>query len=140
MSTPTTTTAGEYLLLFRGREWYNDLSAEELQKALGQTKAWFERVSSQVKVKASQPLAREGATVSVKNGRVVTDGPYAESKEAIGGYLLFEAGSLEEAIALAKTCPTLAYDCAVEVRPVGTECPMSARARQLEQAQELVNA
>ncbi len=58
-------------------------------------------------------------TVRVKEGKTLTtDGPFAETKEAIGGYLLFEADDLDAAIELASRIPTAALGGAVEVRPV----------------------
>jgi len=86
MSTETKTS--EYLLLFRGTDWYKGLSPEEMQTAMNHMKAWFERLTNQGKLKAAQPLEREGKIVSGKKGRIVADGPFAESKEAIGGYFL----------------------------------------------------
>ena len=59
-------------------------------------------------------------------GRSVNDGPFAETKEAIGGYLLLTADSLEEATAIAKGMPGLDYGTRVEVRPIATECPLTA--------------
>ena len=90
---------------------------------------WFERLKQQGKVKAGQPLERTGKIVSGKNGRVVADGPFAESKEAIGGYFLLQVHSLEEAVAIAKECPGLAHGAVVEVRPVAAECPLAEEAR-----------
>jgi hypothetical protein len=60
---------------------------------------------------------------------VVADGPFAESKEAIGGYFLLQVKSLDEAVAIAKDCPGLAYGAVVEVRPVAEECPVAEEAR-----------
>jgi hypothetical protein len=139
MSTQTT---NQYLLLFRGNAWYNGLSPEELQKVMTQSKAWFDRLAEQGKLKAAQPLLREGATVSGKNGRVVADGPFAESKEAIGGYLLLQVDSIEEAIAIAQSNPGLGYDTTIEIRPVAGECPLDTRAREIAREEQLapVNA
>jgi hypothetical protein len=130
----------QYLLLFRGNAWYNNLSPEELQKAMGQFKAWFDRLTQEGKLKGAQPLMREGKIVSGKNGRLVADGPFAESKEAIGGYFLLEINTLDEAVAVAKACPTLEYGTQVEVRPVAEDCPASARMRQIVPEEQLVNA
>ena len=130
----------EYLLLFRGDAWYNRLSPEELQQAMSQFKDWFERLTAEGKLKAAQPLVREGKIVSGKQGRVVADGPFAESKEAIGGYFLLSANSLDEAIAVAKSSPSLEYGTQIEVRPVAEECPMAARARQIMPEEQLANA
>ena len=136
----STQTQNEYLLLFRGDEWHKGLSPEELQKVMGQCKAWFDQLAAQGKVKAGQPLVREGAIVSGRNGRVVADGPFVESKEVIGGYLLLQADSLAEAVAIAKGSPSLAYGTAVEVRPVAAECPLDARARQIAPEEQFANA
>src|SRR6266481_4730803 len=119
------TKPSEYMLLFRGNDWYKGLSPEEMQKISGQWMAWFERLTAQGKAVAGNPLEKEGKIVSGKNGRVVADGPFAESKEAIGGYFLLQVKSLDEAVAIAKECPGLAYGAVVEVRPVAQECPMA---------------
>lgn len=132
MSTPN---KNGHLLLLSGNEWYNKLSIEEIQKVINQNKAWFERLTAQGKVKGGQALARKGATVSSKSGRFVSDGPFAESKEAIGGYLLLDVETLEEAIAIARTSPSLAYGTSIEVRPVAEECPLDVRARELARAE-----
>ena len=120
----------EYLLLFRGSSWDKGLSPEQLQKTMDQFMAWFERLKQQGKVKAGQPLERTGKIVSGKNGRTVADGPFAESKEAIGGYFLLQVDDLDEAVEIAKQCPGLDYGIDVEVRPVAEQC--SARARAME--------
>jgi hypothetical protein len=60
----------------------------------------------------------------MKNGKpVVTDGPFAETKEQLGGYHLIECQNLDEAISIAARIPTLPAGGAIEVRPVAvTEC------------------
>src|SRR5436309_11748925 len=120
----------EYLLLFRGSQWDKGLSPEQLQRAMDQFMAWFERLKQQGKVKVGQPLERTGKIVSGKNGRTVADGPFAESKEAIGGYFLLQVDSLEEAVAIAQQCPILEYGSTVEVRPVAEECPTFQRVKE----------
>src|SRR5581483_11625211 len=98
MSTETKTP--QYMLLFRGNEWQKGLSPEEMQKIAGQWMAWFERLTAQGTVTAGSPLEKEGKVVSGKNGRVVSDGPSAESKEAVGGYFLLQVASMDEAVAI----------------------------------------
>ena len=105
-----------YMLLFRGNDWHKSLSPEETQKVTDQWMAWFRRLTEQGKAVAGNPLEREGKIVSGKN-RVVSDGPFAESKEAIGGYFL---------VAIAQECPGLPYGIRVEVRPVAGECPLAS--------------
>ena len=122
-------TTKEYMLLFRGKHWDEGVSAEEVQRRMHNAMAWFDRLKQTGKVKAGQPLGPDGATVSgTKAGRVV-DGPFAESKEAVGGYLLLQAVTFEEALAVAKSNPTLEYGTTIEVRPVLAECPIFERAR-----------
>jgi hypothetical protein len=119
------TTKSEYMLIFRGNDWHKGLSPEEMQKVAGQWMAWFNRLTEQGKAIAGNPLESEGKIVSGKNGRVVADGPFAESKEAIGGYFLLRVNTLDEAVAIAKECPGLPYGAKVEVRPVAETCPMA---------------
>ena len=118
----------EYMLIFRGTDWANGLSPEEMQQVASQWMAWFKGLMEQGKVIAGNPLEKEGKIVSGKNGRVVADGPFAESKEAIGGYFLLRVKTIEEAVAIAKDCPGLPYGIKVEVRQVLDECPMSKQA------------
>src|SRR5687767_8557374 len=112
MTTPNSTS--DYLLLFRGPHWDRGLSREELQQTVERMMAWIEGLKEQGKVKACEALGPENKVVSGKNGRTVADGPFAESKEAVGGFLQIEADSLDEAIAIAASCPTLAYGTTVE--------------------------
>jgi len=126
-----------YMLLYRSGEWYNKLSHAELQKLINQNKAWLEKLTAQGKVKPGRALERKGAIVSGVNGRIVTDGPFAESKETIGGYLVLEVEAIEEAIAIAQSSPGLAYGGSIEVRPLAEECPLDARARELAREEQL---
>jgi hypothetical protein len=127
MSTPT---KSEYMLLFRGTDWHKDLSPEEIQQVVNQMKAWFDRLTAEGKAKAGKPLFHEGKIVSQKRGRAVADGPFAESKEASGGFFLLEVGSLDEAAEIAKDFPGLEYGATVEVRPVAPECMVGETVQQ----------
>jgi hypothetical protein len=117
-----------YMLIFRGNEWHNGLSPEEMQKISDQWMAWFKGLTDDGRAIAGNPLEPTGKIVSGAEGRVV-DGPFAESKEAVGGYFLLQVGSMEEAVAIAQKCPGLPYGAKVEVRPLMDKCPMSAEAR-----------
>lgn len=130
MNTPTN--KSEYMLLFRGYEWDKNLSPEELQKVMGDFMGWFERLKAQGKCKAGQPLEREGKVISAKKG--ISDGPFAESKEAVGGYFLLTVPTFDEAVAIAKECPTLKYGCVLEVRPVADLCPTMRRVNEMAEA------
>jgi hypothetical protein len=123
----TETTTGEYMLLFRGPHWDRGLSQQELQAAMDKVMTWFEGLNVRGKVKASQPLGAQGRTISGGNGGLVVDGPFAESKEAVGGYLVLRADNLNEAVEIARSMPTLKYGNTVEVRPILAECPIFQR-------------
>jgi len=116
------------MLLFRDTDLRKSLSPEELQKVTDNWMAWFRRLTEQGKAVAGNPLEREGKIVSGKD-RIVSDGPFAESKEAIGGYFLLDVATMDEALAIARECPGLPYGIRVEVRPVAAECPLSAEAQ-----------
>ena len=122
------TNENAYMLIFRGNEWHKGLSPEEMQKVSERWMAWFKGLLEQGKAVAGSPLAPEGKIVSGENGRVVADGPFAESKEAIGGYFLLKVDSLDDAVAIAQQCPGLPHGAKVEVRPVLSECPLSGEA------------
>jgi hypothetical protein len=123
----TETTRGEYMLLFRGPHWDRGLSQQELQAAMDKVMAWFEGLNQRGKTKAAQPLGAQGRIISGTNGQLVVDGPFAESKEAVGGYLMLQADNLNEAVEIARSMPTLKYGISVEVRPILAECPIFQR-------------
>jgi hypothetical protein len=123
----TEITTGEYMLLFRGPHWDKGLSTNELQQAMNELTAWFEGLNERSKIKGAQPLCGQGRVISGTDGRCVVDGPFAESKEAVGGYLILQADSLDEAVEIARAMPTLRYGISVEVRPILAECPIFQR-------------
>ena len=116
-----------YMLIFRGTDWYKGLSPEEMQQVSDKWMAWFKGLMASGQATAGNPLEREGKIVG-KN-RVVSDGPFAESKETIGGYFLLKVNTMDEALAIAKNCPGLPYGIRVEVRAVAGECPMVEEVR-----------
>ena len=122
----TNSSATQHLLLFRGPDWDRGLAPDAAQRLLDDVMAWFDGLGQRGLVKAGQPLAREGAVLSGKTARRF-DGPFAESKEAIGGYFLLNVETLDEAIAIAKQCPILEYGAMVEVRPIAAQCPTMQR-------------
>lgn len=132
MSTPAKTS--EFLLLFRGAGWQNGLSAQEMQTLMAQWISWCDSLHQQGRIKGSNPLLPAGKIVSGKKGRTVADGPFAESKEALGGYILIHAESLEEAVEIARAWPILEYGASVEVRPVAAECPVFFEFREQQSA------
>ena len=117
----------DYLLLFRGTNWDGDLSPEQRQQVVTDWYRWFEQLKQDGKCAGGHPLHNEGKIVSGRNGRSVADGPFAESKEAIGGYFYLQVADENEAVAIAQQCPALEYGCVVEVRPVAGMCAVRAR-------------
>ena len=110
--------AGDYLVLSRG-QWDKDAAPEAIQSAIDAFYPWLEAHVAAGRMKTGERLARAGATVTRK--AVVTDGPYGETKELVGGYWFVVARSLQEAAALLATSPTLAHGLFYEVRPVELE-------------------
>ena len=112
------TTRSEYLLLFRGTNWQKGLSPEAIPENLDRFIAWFKQLR-----KAGGPLVYDGKIVTDR--KAVIDGPFAESKEAIAGFLIVQADSLEQAVQIAENCPGFRFGQTVEVRPIGPD--LSAR-------------
>jgi hypothetical protein len=114
-----------FMLLFRnaGPATHAHLTADEQASLMQKWNAWYDGLASQGKVEHGRPLALAGRVVSMNQGRVV-DGPYAETKEAVGGYFFLRVASLEEATAIARECPGLPLGVEVEVRPVAEVSPV----------------
>ena len=127
-----TTTKSDYLLLFRGNVWDRGLSPAQLQKVVSDWMAWFERLKAEGKCAGGHPLEDEGKVVFGKQ-RTVADGPFAESKEAIGGYFYLTVADENEAVEIARSMPTLRYGISVEVRPILADCPILQRHPELVQ-------
>ena len=107
----------EYLLLSRG-QWDAAKSSEEIQAAIDSFYTWYERLVSEGRFKRGHRLATGAKLVT---GTGVTDGPFAEAKEIVGGYWFIVASTLEEAAALAAENPCLACGLSYEVRPIELE-------------------
>jgi hypothetical protein len=109
----------EFLLIFRRDFKMSELqpSPEQLQKMMKGWQNWMGSIAAQNKlVSSGNRLADDGKVV--KPGAVVTNGPYVEIKELIGGYIMISAESLEEAAEISKGCPILNVGGSVEVRAI----------------------
>ncbi|HEU4554090.1 MAG TPA: YciI family protein [Chitinophaga sp.] len=107
----------DFMFIFRGGSSAANLSPKEMQDNMQQWFAWIDQFKSKNIYVGGEPLLPQGKTVSGSSA-VVTDGPFAESKELVGGYIVVKADSLEAATELAKGCPDLQLNGSVEVREV----------------------
>jgi len=100
---------------------HSGLSPEEMQALFDKYRAWGQKLAEAGKFHGGQKLKDQGGKVMTqKGGKVsVVDGPYSETKEIIGGYFLIEAGDYDEAVALSRDCPHLAYG-KIEIREIDT--------------------
>lgn len=109
----------EFLMIFRNTPVNTDtpMSPEQMQEWMKPWQDWMGSIAARNQLADSgNRLASDGRVV--KPGNIVTDGPYVEIKEAIGGYIIVKADSLDEAEELAKGCPILHVGGNVEVRTV----------------------
>lgn len=108
----------EFLLIFR-----NDLknipkgSPEEMQAVTKKWMDWIGGIAAQNKLAdRGNRLFPEGKVL--RAGDVITDGPYSEIKESVGGYTLLKTSTIDEAVELAKGCPILKLGGNVEIREI----------------------
>jgi hypothetical protein len=106
----------QYVLLLRDQPSQGSPpSPAEMQEIIGRYKAWSQKLAAQGHMRGGQKL-RDGVG-RVMNGASVLDGPYAETKEVMGGFFLLEASGFDEAVELTRDCPHLDYG-SIEVREV----------------------
>jgi len=107
----------EFMMIFRNeKNKRSNPSPEQMQAMVKQWQDWIGGIAAQGKFVSTNALGFDGKTVD-SNG-VITDGPYAELKEIVGGYIIVKADDLEGAIKLSDGCPTLLIGGKVEVRDV----------------------
>ncbi len=104
----------DYLVLSRG-QWDEDASPPAVQAAIDAFYVWYEQGLADGRLKPGSRLAHRGCVVA---RGLVTDGPFAETKELVGGYWFIVAESLEQAAAIAAENPCLQFGLSVEIRPL----------------------
>jgi hypothetical protein len=111
----------DYLLLFRGGDTERQqLSPEQAQAHMGRWQTWIGELAQKGQFIGGQPLVKEGKVLS-GTAKKLTDGPFIEGKEIIGGYVHVKVASIEDAIEIAKGCPNLeAESGTVEIREIGS--------------------
>ncbi len=114
----------QYMFLVRGAGCEGgSLSPEQMQAQMREVYAWIDGLSRKGIMTAAQPLTPGGKVVSGKNGSVISDGIAAESKEAVGGFFIVNAATMDEAVNIARTCPAFAHGAKLEVRQIANlEC------------------
>jgi len=107
------------LLIYDNPANWASVSPEDMQKALEKYMAWGGKLRSSGAYLASHKLADDVGKVMRGRGQArVTDGPYSETKEILGGYFLVKAANYNEAVEYARGCPSLEFGGTVEVRQV----------------------
>jgi len=108
----------DYLFLFRGGDAARaQTSPEEMQEHMQKWGAWMQGLSQKEVLVGGLPLDKGGKVVE-KAGEVITDGPFAEGKEIVGGYLMVKSESLDGAVDISKGCPIFEHEGTVEVREI----------------------
>lgn len=105
----------EFLLLMQGDD-STGISPDEMQARMQGYMTWMQKMAADGVIKAGQPLEPSGALLESADS-IVTDGPFLEPKEIIGGYIIINAETLGAAIEIAKGCPLLEH-CRIMVRPL----------------------
>lgn len=111
----------EFMLIFRHEDGHKVASPEQIQVWMQQTMDWIGTIASQNKFVSGTGLPFDDSRVVWHKG-VVTNGPFGDIKETIGGFIIVKADSVDEAVAFAKGCPVLQGDGnSVEVRKIASK-------------------
>jgi len=106
----------QYLLLLRGGE-FEIFSDEQKEKIIQKYYDWTNKLIEKGIHHTSQELKRNGRVLSAKDGQIM-DGPYTETKEAIGGFFLIDAQNYDDAVEISRECPHFSYGGVVEIREI----------------------
>lgn len=108
----------KFMYLIRGGgEAMAAMSSEEKQKHMELWKTWMSGLAEKGKLVDGLPLSDEGKRIVGRN-KMVSDGPYAEGKEIVGGYIIVNAKDIDEAVELSKGCPIFENDGETEIREI----------------------
>ena len=110
----------EFLYLFRGGDIARaQESPESMQAHMEKWKTWMGQLGQDGYFIGGQPLQAEGKTINGTE-KVITDGPFTEGKEVVGGYLIVKARDLDHAVELSMGCPLYEHNGNVEVREIAS--------------------
>ena len=109
--------APTYMFVFRNCKGMDDCTPEEMQQLFQKWMAWIAGMKAKGQYLAGDPLEdTPGKVLRGLRGAQVTDGPFAEAKEIVGGYMLIAAKNFAAAVKISQGCPGLARGGSVEVR------------------------
>lgn len=108
----------DYLFLFRGGLDFAKAPAGQVQQAMMKWRKWVDELKQKGIYNGGERLEKNNAATVKGNAKEVTDGPYTESKEIVGGYISVQAESVQQAIEISKGCPIFDYDGNIEIREV----------------------
>ncbi|MBK6776675.1 MAG: hypothetical protein IPG74_12855 [Flavobacteriales bacterium] len=108
----------KYMFLFRGGSDMQQASPADQQANMMKWKVWMDDIAAKGKLHGGEPLSYGAGKVLSGRTMKMTDGPFAEGKEIVGGYLIVDAKDINEAAELGKGCPIFENDGSVEVRVV----------------------
>ncbi len=112
----------DFMLIFRNspqsQEQFVNQSPEQMEAEMALWNTWMNTIAAQNKLMGGEPLYPQGKVIHGTKKKV-TDGPFVEGKDVVGGYVIIKAKSYDEAVALSKGCPQLnADDGTVEIREI----------------------
>jgi hypothetical protein len=108
----------KFMYLFRGGDIASaQQSPDVMQAHMQKWMTWMKALGEKGLLVGGEPLHQEGKQVSGAK-KVITDGPFVEAKEAVGGYLIVNANDIDHAVEISKGCPILEVDGKIEVRPI----------------------
>lgn len=107
----------KFMLIFHGG--MSTLSSpEQMQENMGKWMAWIDKLAKNDQYVSGEPLLPGGKLIKGSGGKSVTDGPYTEGKEVVGGYFIINAKDINEAIALCNDYPDYEIGGSIQVRQV----------------------
>ena len=115
----------EYILLFRGGSAERTvLSPEQIEAHMKRWQTWIGSIAQNGKLVGAQPLTNDGKILKGRSKKL-SDGPFVEGKEILGGYVIVKADNFDEALHISADCPNLEFESGtVEVREIGTMTAM----------------
>ena len=111
---------GQFMMMLHGKPpTAGEHSPEEMQAVLQKYQEWSQKMGAEGKLAGGNKLADDSGKVLRGTDKVsVVDGPFAETKEVVGGYFILEASGYDEAIELSKSCPHLNFGGTIELREI----------------------